>query len=119
MRCSPARGAARVRVEVCDAPCHLLVTAQPNTDDETQIEAWLSTEGNKTRLVVEERGLPLDAVHFHGAGWQVHLEDLARSLASDDSAHPGGWSAQTPAPAWHLRWSELIPEYEKSGPAGV
>jgi hypothetical protein len=45
--------------------------------DESQIEAWLTAEGSKTRLVVEERGLPVDALHFHGAGWQVHLEDRA------------------------------------------
>ena len=71
------------RIEVCDAPHHLLLTTQPGTDDEAQIEAWLTAEGSRTRLVVEERGLPVDGLHFYGAGWQVHLEDLGRSLAGE------------------------------------
>ncbi len=101
------------RIDACDAPHHLLVTTQPDTDDEAQIEAWLTQEGDQTRLVVEERGLPLGGLHFHGAGWQVHLEDLARALATGGGAHRGGWSEQQPAPAWHQRWTELTPEYEQ------
>ena len=66
------------RIEVCDAPHHLLFTSEPGTDEESQIEAWLTAEGSRTRLVVEERGLPVDQLHFYGAGWQVHLEDLGR-----------------------------------------
>src|SRR4029077_18718636 len=88
------------RVEVCDAPHHLLLTMEPGTDDECQMEAWLTEEGSKTRLVVEEGGLPLDALPFHGAGWQAHLEDLGRSLAGHTSAHPEPWTDQTAAPAW-------------------
>ena len=101
------------RIEVCDAPRHLLVTMEPGTDDESQIEAWLSPEGARTRLVLEERGLPLDRLSAHGAGWQAHLDDLARSLAEDGTAHPEGWSEQTPAPAWHRRWGELAPAYRE------
>lgn len=33
------------RIEVCDAPHHLLLTTEPGTDDESQIEAWLTAEG--------------------------------------------------------------------------
>jgi len=87
------------RIEVCDAPHHLLLTMEPDTEDEAQIEAWLSEEGGKTRLVVEERGLPLDKLYFHGAGWQAHLEDLGRSLAGESSN-------------WKARWDELTPTYE-------
>ena len=100
-----------VRIDSCDAPHHLLVTTQPGTGEEGEMEVWLTAEGPATRLVVEERGLALDALHFHGAGWQVHLEDLARSLASGGSAHPSGWSEETPASAWHQRWTELTPTY--------
>ena len=64
------------RVEVCEAPHHLLLTMEPGTDDESQMEAWLTQEGSQTRLVVEERGLPVDKMYLHGAGWQAHLEDL-------------------------------------------
>ena len=101
------------RIDACDAPHHLLVTTQPGTDDEAEIEAWLTPQGGGTKLVVEERGLPLGALHFHGAGWQVHLEDLARSLATGRDAHAGGWSEQKPAPAWQQRWTELTPEYQQ------
>ena len=96
-----------VRIDRCDAPDHLLLTTQPGTDEEGEIEVWLTAEGPSTRLVVEDRGLPLDALHVHGAGWQVHLEDLAQSLTSGGSAHPAGWSEQRPASAWHRRWTEL------------
>ena len=99
-------------IEVCDAPHHLLLRMEPGTEEETEVEAWLTAEGPQTRLVVEERGLPVGQLPFYGAGWQVHLEDLGRSLAGLGSAHDGGWSSQAPAPAWHERWVELTPVYE-------
>jgi uncharacterized protein YndB with AHSA1/START domain len=99
------------RIEVCDAPHHLLLTMQPGTEDECELEAWLTEEGSKTRLVVEERGLPRDSLFEHGAGWQAHLEDLGRSLATGTSAHPEGWSSSKPPSAWEQRWHELSPAY--------
>jgi uncharacterized protein YndB with AHSA1/START domain len=87
------------RIEICDQPHHLLLTMEPGTNDEGELEAWLTEEGDGTRLVVEERGLPLDQLHFHGAGWQAHLEDLRRSLAGEPSA-------------WKAGWTQLIPAYE-------
>lgn len=103
-------------IEACEAPHHLLLTTEPGTEDESQIEAWLSTEGDRTRLVVEERGLPVGALHFYGAGWQVHLEDLGRSLADDGPVHEDGWSSEAPAAGWHARWKALTPEYEGATP---
>ena len=104
-----------VRIDACDAPRHLLLTMEAGTEDETQVEAWLTAEGAGTRLVVEERGLPVGALPSHGSGWQAHLEDLGRALASGGSAHEDGWSAQAPAAAWRARWTELTPAYQ--GPA--
>ena len=101
-------------VEACDAPHHLLLTTEPGTEDEGEIEAWLTAEGSQTRLVVEERGLPVGQLHFYGAGWQVHLEDLGRSLRTGGPAHPDGWSEQTAATAWQERWTALTPTYEKA-----
>ena len=98
-------------IEVCESPSHLLLTTS-DADDESQVEAWLTAEGSQTRLVVEERGLPVGALHFYGAGWQAHLEDLGTSLASDGPVHPGGWSSAEPAAAWKARWDELTPAYE-------
>ncbi len=87
------------RIDVCEAPHHLLLTMQPGTEDQAEIEAWLSAEGDQTRLVVEERGLALDTIHFHGAGWQAHFEDLGRYLSGGSSD-------------WKARWNELTPAYE-------
>jgi uncharacterized protein YndB with AHSA1/START domain len=101
-------------IDICDAPQHLLLTTAPGTDDETQIEAWLTADGSRTRLVVEQRGLPVDGLHFHAAGWQVHLEDLRRSLVTNDSAHADGWSQHRAAASWRERWTELTPAYQNT-----
>ncbi len=86
------------RVEACERPHHLLVTLEPGTDDETQVEAWLTEEGGRTRLVVEERGLPLGGLPSYGAGWRAHLDDLTRSLTGEGSQ-------------WRTRWDALKPAY--------
>ena len=49
--------------------------------------------------MVEERGLPVAELPAHGAGWQAHLEDLARSLVGLPSL-------------WEDRWNELISAYQ-------
>jgi uncharacterized protein YndB with AHSA1/START domain len=102
------------RIDACERPHHLLLTMQPGTPDETQLEAWLTEEGTGTRLVVEERGLPHDHLPFLASGWQAHLEDLARSLAGD-AAGPGAWSEQAPEPSWRERWTALTPAYQERG----
>ena len=52
-----------------------------------------------TRLVVEERGLPLSEAAAHGGGWQAHIEDLAAHIAGR-------------APSdWRARWAEVTPAY--------
>ena len=89
------------RVDVCDAPHRLLVTMSPGQDDETVIEATLAADGDQTRVVVEERRLPLDELAAHGAGWQVHIEDLEAHLSGRDR------------PDWRSRWTELIPAYRE------
>lgn len=101
------------RIDACDRPHHLLVTTEPGTSDEAQIEAWLTAEGPRTRLVVEQRGLPLERLYFHGAGWQAHLEDLGRSLRDEAAACPEPWTEQAPEPSWRARWAELTPAYEQ------
>jgi uncharacterized protein YndB with AHSA1/START domain len=87
------------RVDICEPPRFLLVTLCPGQDDETVIEAQLFADANQTLLVIEERGLPLDELAAHGAGWQAHVEDLA--------AHLAGHNARD----WHSRWTELTPTY--------
>jgi uncharacterized protein YndB with AHSA1/START domain len=92
------------RVDVCEPPRRLLLTLSPRQEDETVIEAELVADGDQTRLVLEERGLPLGELAGHGAGWQAHVEDLAAHLAG---RVPGDWRA---------RWIELTPAYrERAG----
>ena len=87
------------RVEVCEPPRLLLVTLSPGQENTTAIEARLFADADQTRLVIEERGLPLDELAEHGAGWQAHIEDL--------DAHLAGHAALD----WRRRWTELTPAY--------
>lgn len=88
-------------VVVCDAPHRLLVTTHSTEDDATTMEATLTADGDRTHLVIEERGLPLNEYAAHGSGWQAHVEDLAAYLAGDEPAD------------WSDRWRELTPTYER------
>jgi uncharacterized protein YndB with AHSA1/START domain len=90
----------RGRIDVCDAPQHLLVTWHPGSGEETVTEAQLTAEGDRTRLVIHERGLPVDALAAHGAGWQAHIEDLAAEVKG------------RPAGDWRERWTTLVPPYQ-------
>ena len=86
-------------VEICEAPHHLRVRTHEPGEDATTMEAVLTAEGEKTRLVIEERGLPLEEYADHGAGWQAHAEDLAAHL---EGREPGSWVD---------RWRELSAAY--------
>ncbi len=87
------------RIDVCEPRRQLLATMSPGAHDETVIEATLADESGKTRLVIEERGLPLDNVSAYGAGWHAHMEDLAVHLSGRETA------------SWVDRWAELTPHY--------
>ena len=73
------------------------------------MELWLTAKGSRTRLVVEERGLPLTQVNLYGSGWQAHREDLGRSLSSGTAAHADDWSGPEARAAWRERWTPLTP----------
>jgi uncharacterized protein YndB with AHSA1/START domain len=88
-------------IEVCDAPHRLRVRWD---GDDSVMTAELSADGDRTRLVITDRGIPVDEVTHHTAGWHVHFEDLASVVAGRE---PGGWEA---------RWRELIPQYVDQGP---
>src|SRR6186997_107891 len=69
------------RVEACEPPQRLLVLTkdadEPEAPDDHAIEATLTSDGDQTILVWEERDLPVDLLAAYGAGAQVHVEDLA------------------------------------------
>jgi uncharacterized protein YndB with AHSA1/START domain len=89
------------RVEACEPPRRLLVlTEQPGQSGDHSIEATLTTDGDQTSLVWEERGMPLDLLPAYGAGIQVHVEDLASYLVGRDRCDADA------------RWNELMPAYQ-------
>jgi uncharacterized protein YndB with AHSA1/START domain len=98
------------RVEECDPPRRLRVTTR-ETDESYQrgkgvppydeiLEATLTTDGDQTVLVIEVWGMPLDAVGYYGAGWQIHAENLAAYLAGRERGNT------------EARWGELVPPYQ-------
>jgi uncharacterized protein YndB with AHSA1/START domain len=98
------------RVEECEPPRRLRVTTR-ETDESYQrgkgvppydeiLEATLTADGDQTVLVIEVRGMPLDAVAYYGAGWQIHAENLAAYLAGRERGNT------------EARWGELVPVYQ-------
>jgi len=87
-----------MRVEVCDAPNRLRLLSGSG-DEQTVMEAVLTEDGEGTRVVIEERGLPIADAPYHAAGWHVHLQDLDTELASGSRSE------------WEPRWRELLPAY--------
>jgi uncharacterized protein YndB with AHSA1/START domain len=89
------------RVEACEPPRRLLVTTKASErPDELVIEATLAADGDQTVLVIEERGMPVEHLGDYGAGWQVHVEDLAAHLAGRERCDI------------EARWDELLPAYQ-------
>jgi uncharacterized protein YndB with AHSA1/START domain len=98
------------RVEACEPPQRLRVITR-ETDESYQhgngvppfdevIEATLTADGDQTVLVIEVQGMPLDAVAFYGAGWQIHAENLAAYLAGRERGDT------------EARWGELVSPYQ-------
>jgi uncharacterized protein YndB with AHSA1/START domain len=98
------------RVEECEPPRRLRVTTR-ETDESYQrgkgvppydeiLEATLTADGDQTVLVIEVRGMALDAVAYYGAGWQIHAENLAAYLAGRERGNT------------EARWGELVPPYQ-------
>ncbi len=98
------------RVEECEPPRRLRVTTR-ETDESHQrgkgvppydevLEVTLTADGDQTVLVIEAGGMPLDAVAYYGAGWQIHAENLAAYLAGRERGDT------------EARWGELVPPYQ-------
>jgi uncharacterized protein YndB with AHSA1/START domain len=98
------------RVAACEPPRRLLVTTRETDESylrgqgvppyDEAIEATLTADGDQTVLVIEVRGMPLDAIAFYGAGWQIHAESLAAYLAGRERGDT------------EARWAELVPGYQ-------
>jgi uncharacterized protein YndB with AHSA1/START domain len=88
------------RVEACEPPRRLQLTMAEPHKPASEVEATLAADGSQTILVIERRGVPLDQLAAHGAGWQVHVEDLAAYFAGRELCDADA------------RWDELEPAYE-------
>ena len=99
------------RVEACEPPRRLRLTSKETDESfrrgqgvppfDATIEATLTADGDQTILVIEVRGMPLDAIAFYGVGWQIHAENLAAYLAG-----------RTRGDA-KARWDDLVPAYQE------
>ena len=101
-------GERRGRVEACEPPQRLLLTMrdpdpQPGQPEQTVLEAQLIAEGTQTRLVWDERGIPVNLLPAYGAGIQIHVEHLADYLSGRELRNV------------ETRWNELFPAYEALG----
>jgi hypothetical protein len=93
-----ADGKAIVRVEDrCDTDIDDLWSA---LTDPGRLAHWMGEVEGDFRLVWEERGMPLEQLAAHGAGIQVHVEDLAAHLAGRERCDADA------------RWNELFPAYQ-------
>jgi uncharacterized protein YndB with AHSA1/START domain len=88
-----------VRIDACDPPHRLLLaTWDTRRPDEQVIEATLTADGDQTVLVIKRQGLPLEHLADYGAGWQVHVEDLAAHIAGRERCDlEAGWDELAPA----------------------
>ncbi len=96
------------KVEACEPRQRLLLTMgdpdpQPGQPQQTVIEVQLIAEGAQTRLVWEERGMPVNLLPAYGAGIQIHVEHLADYIGGRELRNV------------EARWKELFPAYEALG----
>jgi uncharacterized protein YndB with AHSA1/START domain len=91
------------RVEACEPQQRLVVRIKDADEpDEGVIEVTLTADGDKTDVVWEERGMPVDLLSAYGAGVQIHLEDLEDHLAGRERRDDV-----------KARWGELHPAYQE------
>lgn len=95
------------RVVACEVLRRLVVVLDPGKPNEAVIEIDTIGENGGTRLLVEQRGIALARLAAHGAGIQIHVEDLASHLAGR-----GPCDADT-------RWDELQSAHEAQVAAGT
>jgi len=99
------------RVEACEPPQRLQVMTRETEESyrrgqgvppyDEALDATLTADGGQTILVIEVRGMPLDAIAFYGVGWQIHAENLAAYLTGRTRG-----DAKT-------RWDDLLPAYQE------
>ena len=95
-------------MEACEPPQRLLLTMrdpdpQPGQPEQTAIEDQLTAEGAQTRLVWEQRRMPVNLLPAYGAGIQVHVEHLDDYISGRELRNV------------ESRWNELFLAYQALG----
>jgi uncharacterized protein YndB with AHSA1/START domain len=90
-----------VRIDVCEPPRRLRLSAVGETPGAQITEVTLTADGNETILVLETRGMRPEQVAGYGAGIQIHVEDLAAHIAGRERCDSDA------------RMNELYPAYQK------
>lgn len=92
----------------CEPPRVLEVTweleGEPDSLVRVEVSAEGSAAGERARLVLDHRRLPVNQVHGHAAGWQAHLATLAAQLLG---AEP---------PSWDGTFARVLPAYRAAYP---
>jgi uncharacterized protein YndB with AHSA1/START domain len=91
----------RGRVEVCEPPQRLLALISDEDEPEHPMQVKLTADRDRTIVVWEERGVPVDLLPAYGAGVQIHVEDLAAYFAGRERCEP------------RARFDELFPAYRE------
>lgn len=92
-------------IVVCEPPRRLHVTWRVGDDEETLIAVELVADGDRTRLVLEERGVLASDAAGYGAGWHAFVEALGAHVAGEMVTD------------WQQRWNELLPAYQEQADA--
>jgi uncharacterized protein YndB with AHSA1/START domain len=79
------------RVLACEPSRRLTVTTRETEESwrrgvgappfDSHIEALVDADGDRSVVVLEVRGLPVDKLAAYGVGWQIHVEHLADYIA--------------------------------------
>ena len=89
------------RVEVCEPGQRLLLLISDDDEPEHPMEVKLTADGDRTIVVWEERGVPVDLLAAYGAGVQIHVEDLGAYFAGRERCNS------------RARFDELFPVYRE------
>jgi uncharacterized protein YndB with AHSA1/START domain len=86
-------------IEQCQAPETLVISTTEDDGSVARLTAQIAGDGDGAILTIEDSGLTLPELHFHTAGWGIHLEDLIGLLERDENSTN-----------WRERWEAALPE---------
>ena len=89
------------RVGACEPAQRLLLLIRDEDEPEHPMEVRLTTDGDQTIVIWEEREVPGDLLPAYAAGVQIHVEDLGAYFAGRERCNS------------RARFGELFPAYQE------